>query len=75
MRVDQTQGASGIESLWKRFNVKSKQKQLWYYEGPAEALGERSLALGDPGLTRLAGQLARTVEAIARLEPGDGGRG
>jgi (p)ppGpp synthase/HD superfamily hydrolase len=57
------------ERLWQRFNVKSKADQLWYYEGLAEAFADRSLALGDPGLQRLARQLAATVEAIARHRP------
>jgi (p)ppGpp synthase/HD superfamily hydrolase len=57
------------ERLWQRFNVKSKQDQLWYYEGLADALTERSLMLGDAGLQRLARQLAATVEAIARHAP------
>jgi (p)ppGpp synthase/HD superfamily hydrolase len=56
------------EKLWQRFNVKSKAGQLWYYEGLADVFVERSLALGDPGLQRLAGQLAATVEAIGRKD-------
>jgi (p)ppGpp synthase/HD superfamily hydrolase len=58
------------ERLWQRFNVKSKQEQLWYYEGLADAFTERSLLLGDEGLQRLARQLAATVEAIGRHRPG-----
>ena len=58
------------EKLWQRFNVKSKQQQLWYYEGLADAFTERSLLLGDEGLQRLARQLAATVEAIGRHQPG-----
>ena len=54
------------EKLWQRFNVASKQEQLWYYEGLADAFTERSLLLGDAGLQRLARQLAAIVEAIAR---------
>jgi (p)ppGpp synthase/HD superfamily hydrolase len=57
------------EKLWQRFNVASKQEQLWYYEGLADAFVERSLLLGDDGLQRLARQLAATVEAIARHQP------
>lgn len=57
------------EKLWQRFSIKSKQEQLWYYEGLADAFTERSLLLGDEGLQRLARQLAATVEAIARHEP------
>jgi (p)ppGpp synthase/HD superfamily hydrolase len=56
------------EKLWQRFSVKSKAGQLWYYEGLADVFVERSLALGDPGLQRLAGQLAATVEAIGRKD-------
>jgi (p)ppGpp synthase/HD superfamily hydrolase len=54
------------ERLWQRFNVKSKAEQLWYYEGLAGAFAERSEALGDAGLQRLARQLGATVGAIRR---------
>lgn len=54
------------EKLWQRFSVKSKAEQLWYYEGLVEVFAERSEALGDVGLKRLARQLAATVEAIRR---------
>ncbi len=57
------------EKLWQRFSVKSRQEQLWYYDGLADVFAERSLLLGDPGLQRLARQLSATVEAIARHEP------
>jgi (p)ppGpp synthase/HD superfamily hydrolase len=57
------------ERLWQRFNVKSKAEQLWYYEGLADAFSERSMALGDAGLQRLARQLAATVAAIGRHQP------
>jgi (p)ppGpp synthase/HD superfamily hydrolase len=57
------------ERLWQRFNVKSKAEQLWYYEGLAGAFAERSEALGDAGLQRLARQLAATVGAIRRHQP------
>lgn len=58
------------ERLWQRFNVKSKSEQLWYYEELADAFTERSEALGDAGLRRLARQLAVTVSAIRRHQPG-----
>jgi (p)ppGpp synthase/HD superfamily hydrolase len=58
------------EKLWQRFTAKSKTEQLWYYSGLVDAFVERSLLLGDEGLQRLARQLAATVEAIARHEPG-----
>ena len=57
------------EKLWKRFRSGRKEDQLWYYEGLSDALAERSLMLGDPGLNRLARQLAATVEAIRRHSP------
>jgi (p)ppGpp synthase/HD superfamily hydrolase len=57
------------DKLWQRFTAKSKQDQLWYYEGLVDAFTERSLLLGDVGLQRLARQLAATVEAIARHRP------
>jgi (p)ppGpp synthase/HD superfamily hydrolase len=58
------------DKLWQRFTAKSKQEQMRYYEGLADAFTERSLLLGDEGLQRLARQLAATVEAIGRHQPG-----
>ena len=57
------------ERLWQRFNVKSKAEQLWYYEGLVEVFADRSKALGDAGLQRLARRLTATVQAIRRHEP------
>jgi (p)ppGpp synthase/HD superfamily hydrolase len=57
------------DALWQRFRAPSKLDQLWYYEGLADALTERSLLIGDTGLQRLAGHLSATVEAIARHDP------
>jgi (p)ppGpp synthase/HD superfamily hydrolase len=57
------------EQLWQRFNVKSKAEQLWYYGELVEAFADRSKALGDAGLQRLARRLTATVQAIRRHEP------
>ena len=54
------------DKVWQRFTVKSKEEQLWYYEGLVEVFAERSQALNDAGLKRLVRQFAATVEAIRR---------
>ena len=58
------------EKVWKRFRTGLKEDQLWYYGNLEKAFTQRSHALGDAGLTRLARQLVAVVAAIERHQPG-----
>ncbi len=60
------------DQLWKRFRSGNKADQLWYYDQLSDALMERCVTLGDPGLQRLARQFAATVEAIRAHRPEKG---
>ena len=57
------------EEVWRRFRTQSRSDQLWYYKSLATILSQRSAAVGDAGLKRLAGQLDAVVQAIERHRP------
>jgi (p)ppGpp synthase/HD superfamily hydrolase len=57
------------ESVWNRFRTHCKKDQVWYYGELVRVFRERSQAIGDAGLRRLARQLAAVVAAIGKHQP------
>lgn len=57
------------DKVWQRFTAKTKELQLWYYDGLATRFARRARVLKDRGLTRMARQLRAVVEAIRAHEP------
>jgi (p)ppGpp synthase/HD superfamily hydrolase len=56
------------ESLWRRFRARTRDNQLWYYEGMVAVFRRHAEELEDPGLRQLVRELARVVDRIRSLD-------
>lgn len=52
------------ESVWELFRTGNKADQVWYYGSTAEIFAERARVLDDPGLMKMARELAIVVGHI-----------
>ena len=59
------------ESIWRLFRTGNKADQVWYYGSSAEIFSVRAAALDDPGLRRMAGEIAAIVERIEAMDVAD----
>jgi len=62
------------EALWDRFRARTKANQLWYYDGMSAVFRRHAEECGDPGLVRLARELALVVDRIRSLGQAEGAR-
>lgn len=55
------------EGLWKRFRARTKENQLWYYDGMASVFRRHADEMDDTGLKRLVHELEVVIGRIRAL--------